>query len=185
MEKCLVDLYSAVTQIDSRYFRSVGTRENGEQYVQDIETSFSTELYHRFKNIMELQINATYYRDLILHYDITKLAINGRPDIVLHRGQDDREDQRMFVEVKTNPNANLDVDFRKLKQATDDYFQFKTVVLVVANRTLQNLSNQIIQNFQDFDQNRKRKIFLITAVLVDNQRVEYNIYKFTSIRNLQ
>ena len=61
MDKCVIDLLSAVTQVNHRYFSATGTRQDQTQYPQVTENSFTAELYHRFSNLMELSINRTYY----------------------------------------------------------------------------------------------------------------------------
>lgn len=185
MDKCVIDLLSAVTHINSRYFNSLGTRENQIQYPQVIENSFSTELYHRFKNIIETPINFQYYDNLILHFDITKLAVGMRPDLVLHQAQENRNNQKMFIEVKTDATVNLTDDFNKLITATDTYLNFQNVVMITANRRFSNLLNLIRQHNQFFeiDENRANRIYFIN-VDTSNLEPEYNIYSLRYNRTL-
>ena len=187
MEKCLVDLYSATTQISPGYFRAIGTRNDQTQYPQNIEQSFSAELYHRFKSIIELPVNAIYYQNLILNFDITKAAVDSRPDLVLHENQANRNNQKMFVEVKTDSEADLSNDFTKLIMATENYLDFKNAVLIVVNRPFNNLL-QTIYNYNDFyniPQPRKERIFIISVFQNSeiNQEVEYNLYSLKFLPN--
>lgn len=181
MEKCIADLFSAVAQVDKRYFNAIGTRRNRTQYPQAIENSFSAELYHRFKNIAELNINSSYYQNLIMHFDISKYGGGLRPDIVLHEAQENRNDQRMFIEVKTDSSADLQNDFDKLLNAIRD-LDFKIAVIVIANRPY-NVSKELVSNrFRQLDYNEKTKLFLINAEILDNGSIDYNLFSFTSIR---
>jgi hypothetical protein len=186
MEKCLVDLYSAATQISPRYFRAIGTRVDQTQYPQNIEQSFSAELYHRFKSIMEIPSNVEYYDNLILQFDITKLAVNSRPDLVLHEDQENVNNQKMYIEVKSDPSASLTNDFDKLIMATDtNYLNFENVVLIVVNRPFNSTLQAIYDhaNFINLDQERKRRIFIVNIEEVENQEIEYNLYSIKYLPN--
>jgi hypothetical protein len=183
MEKCIVDLFSSVTQIDRRYFNAIGTRQNGTQYPQVIENSFTAELYHRFKSISELTINCAYYDNLILHFDISKYAGDLRPDLVLHQAQENRLNQKMYIEVKTDCDANLANDFDKLLYAIRD-LEFKNAVMVLVNRPFAS-SKEIVSNaFRHLEFNEKEKLFLINIEILVNNSIDYNLFSFTSIRKV-
>jgi hypothetical protein len=187
MEKCVVDLFSATTQIKPDYFRALGTRFDQTQYPQNIEQSFSAELYHRFKLIMDLPVNSSYYNNLMLNFDITKAAVDSRPDLVLHENQANRNNQKMFVEVKTNPEADLSGDFSKLIMATDNYLSFNNSVLIVVNRPFANLL-QTIYGYNDFyilNPERKAKIYIISVFHnpETNQEIDYNLYSIKFLPN--
>lgn len=184
MDKCVIDLLSAVTQIIPRYFNALGTRENGEQYGQVTENPFTAELYHRFKNIIETHINFQYYDNLILHFDITKLSVGMRPDLVLHEAQENRNVQKMFIEVKTDPAVNLTDDFNKLITATDTYLHFENAVLITVNRRFRDLLNLIRQHkaFFELEETRAKRIFFIN-VDSSNPQAEYDIYSLRYNRN--
>ncbi len=164
MEKCIVDLLFAITQVKPNYFRTVGMRNDRTRYSQNIEQSFNAELYHRFKNLMEFPINKEYYDRLTLNFDILKSSVESRPDIVLHESQSNRNDQRMFIEVKTNQRAILDNDFDKMITAIE-VLDFKNAVLVVVNRRFESILRTVrtYQKFQDLIQENRRKIFIINV----------------------
>lgn len=181
MEKCIVDLFSSVAQIDHRYYRAIGTRRNRSNYSQDIENAFSAELYHRYKSLSELPINSTYYQNLILHFDISKYGGDLRPDIVLHQAQENRDNQKLFIEVKTDSTADLQNDFDKLLFAIRE-LEFKNAVLVIVNRPF-NISKDLVSNtFRGLDYNEKKKLFLINAEITADNSIDYNLFAFTSIR---
>lgn len=182
MEKCIVDLYSAVAQIDRRYFNDIGTRANQTQYQQNTENPFSAELYHRFKTITELPLNLYYYNNLILQFDITKASVDMRPDLVLHEAQANRNIQKMFIEVKTNPNVNLEDDFQKLITATEEYLHFDNAVIIVINRPFTNTKQLISNYFRNIDFDTRKKMFLINVEIQENMDIDYNLFQFTSIR---
>ena len=181
MEKCIVDLFSAVTQIDRRYFSAIGRRANREPYPQLTEASFSAELFHRFKNIIELPINSEYYNNLILHYDITKGHMNGRPDLVLHQAQENTNDQRLLIEVKTDAGADLIDDLNKLITATDNYLHFDNVALIIVNRQFINTKQITSDFFRILDFERRKKIFLINIEILQNNKIDYNLFQFSQI----
>jgi hypothetical protein len=80
MEKCVEDLKLAVSRISDRYYETTGRRQNNETYDQQIEMSFSAELYHHFRTIMDHGDNHYHYTGLILNFDINKQAVGMRPD---------------------------------------------------------------------------------------------------------
>ena len=178
MEKCVIDLFCAVTQINSRYYNTIGVRQNQTNYPQETEQSFSAELFHRFKSIIELPVNSEYYRNLILHFDITKAAVQMRPDMVLHENQENRNNQKMFIEVKTDSGVDLNVDFNKIKVATEEYLHFQNVVMIIANRSFEDTLEEMIVYFNELPIIQKDKIYLITAELIDINNIDYNIYSF-------
>ena len=44
-KRCIVDLFNAIKKIIPDYFKAIGTRYDQSQYPQNIEQSFSAELY--------------------------------------------------------------------------------------------------------------------------------------------
>ncbi|NEW77998.1 MAG: hypothetical protein GZ086_00935 [Gelidibacter sp.] len=187
MEKCIIDLICATTQITPVHFRAIGTRENHSQYDQNIEQSFSAELFHRFKSLIELPANTNYYNNLILHFDITKLSVGSRPDLVLHESQANRNNQKMFIEVKTDPKANLTDDFNKLIMSTAEYLNFQNSVLIVVNRSFEETHN-LIKNHKEFysiPNERKSRIFIINLYQGEDDLIDYNLYNIKYLYNKQ
>jgi len=177
MEKCVIDLFSAITQVSPLYFNAIGTRYNEEQYHQVTENPFTAELYHRFKYLTEQKINEQYYINLILHFDITKASVNRRPDLVLHQGQENRNDQRMFIEIKTDANVSLTDDFNKLIQATDEYLNFKNVVMITVNRKFSDLLNLITVHSEFFNLQVERANRIYFFNIDSSQELpQYEIY---------
>lgn len=181
MEKCIIDLFSSITQIDSKYYKAIGTRHDGTTYPQVIENSFTAELYHRFKTIMEQGINIDYYNNLVLHFDIGKYAGEIRPDLVLHEAQENRNNQKMYLEVKTDSAANLQGDFDKLLYAIRD-LEFKSAVLIVANRNFKETKELVSNNFGPISFEEKKKLYLINAEILNDGSIDYNLFPFTSIK---
>jgi uncharacterized protein YjcR len=185
MDKCIIDLMSAVTQVRADYFSSTGTRYDQTQYEQVTENSFTAELYHRFKNLMELNVNKDYYDNLIFQFDITKMAYGIRPDLVLHQNQANRNVQKMFIEVKTDTNADLTDDFNKLISATDNYLNFENAVMITVNRKYGELLNLIRQHHEFFnlEDNRKDRMYFIN-VNTANDKPQYDIFSLKYNREL-
>lgn len=163
MEKCIIDLLSSVSQVNPKYFNAIGTRVDLTRYEQIIENTFTAELYHCYRNIMDLSSNNNYYNNLILHFDISKFGGNMRPDLVLHNAQDNRIIQKMFVEVKANPTINLDNDYSKIYRAIVE-LDFQNVVLVTIDRNINTVENEI-QNY--FNQNNRVQNIINRVALIN------------------
>jgi hypothetical protein len=108
-----------------------------------------------------------------------------RPDLVLHEAQENRNNQKMFIEVKTDPSVNLTDDFTKLITATDTYLNFQNVVMVTVNRRFSDMLNLIRQHNQFFeiDETRAKRIYFIN-VDTSSLKPEYNIYSLRYNRTL-
>lgn len=163
MEKCIIDLLSSISQVSPRYFNAIGTRTNSTRYQQIIENTFTAELYHCYRNTMDLSNNNNYYNDLILHFDISKFGGNMRPDLVLHNAQENRDNQKMFVEVKANPNINLDNDYSKIYRAIVE-LDFQNVILITINRNINTVENEI-RNY--FNHNNRIQNIINRVVLIN------------------
>lgn len=119
MEKCITDLIDAIKKVDDNYIKVIGFNVEDKVYQQAAENAFTAELYHQFKSIIEND-KTGYYKNLQLHYDLTKMRFNGqRPDLVLHRAPDSRDIQRLYVEIKTcKSTIDYNSDFDKIFLAT-------------------------------------------------------------------
>ncbi len=115
MEKSIIDLIAALTNIDKTYITIIGLNQRSKEYQQSAEAAFTAELYHQWKNIIRND-STDYYDDLQIHYDLTKERFGGkRPDLVLHKGPNSRSIQKLYVEIKTSlATTNYDSDFEKL-----------------------------------------------------------------------
>lgn len=115
MEKSIVDFIAALTNIDRTYIRLIGLNHNNEAYQQAAEGAFTAELYHQWKSIINNDV-LNYYQGLQIHYDLTKERFEGkRPDLVLHTAPNSRNNQKLYVEVKTSRStANYFSDFDKI-----------------------------------------------------------------------
>ncbi|MFP5470015.1 MAG: hypothetical protein ACLGGV_00310 [Bacteroidia bacterium] len=144
MEKSVLDLAFAFTQVRSVYYQGEAIGYRGGLYNQNTELSFCAELYHQFRLIMSKDHSA-YYRRTILQFDINKQLSdhNIKPDLVLHNGQNNRSNQNLYVEVKTNPESSLNEDLSKIITAVDGDLQFRNAVIIVVNRDLNVTINEI------------------------------------------
>ncbi|MEN2401040.1 hypothetical protein GKZ90_0014735 [Flavobacterium sp. MC2016-06] len=133
-----------------------------------LERYFCSELYYTWKTIIKRN-NSGQYKSLKLNSEISKtnltLALksyetlkNSRlfekiksnnlidktyfvPDLVLHGGHDNIDDQELIVEVKyydNLKNGNFEEDFYKLA-IYQKIFQFKTCVFLIMNITIKQL----------------------------------------------
>ena len=114
-------LLYCLNQIDSHYLNVMGLNQANRTYQQAAENAFTAELYHKLKSEQH-----RYDEDSVWHFDLNKERANSiRPDLVLHQSPHNRNDQRIFVEVKTDPstsNRQVISDLTKLHNAvkTDD-----------------------------------------------------------------
>jgi len=113
-------LLKRANEIDSHYLKVMGYSRGDEIHQQAAENAFTAELYHL------LRMNQDEYdeqSELIWHFDLNKERVKSiRPDLVLHASPDNRNDQRIFVEIKTNSNTSdvaIQKDLEKLNNAVD------------------------------------------------------------------
>lgn len=149
MEKCIIDLASAIGKIDADYTQVIGFDFNSEKYLQAAEHAFSAELYHQFRTIIEND-RTRYYKKIKLQFDLEKQRFGGRrPDMVLHASPMNRNDQRLYIEVKTNLKKKaFKKDFNKLFLATavsneKEQLGFVNAVLVVGKIELDKIEKHV------------------------------------------
>jgi hypothetical protein len=186
MEKCIDDIRKAIKEIDSLYIEVIGKTSEGNAYEQAAEAAFTAELYHQYKTIIARNDNG-YYSNLILHYDLTKQGFNGqRPDLVLHKGPDNRDDQRLYIEIKTSRiTNNYKSDFDKLFRAVSEenkfeYLGFKNAVFLTAKSNYEDVKNSIIDYIRNnnlISDTRKNKIYSIHL----EQNLKITVTKFSEI----
>ena len=182
MEKCVRDIFYAVLKVDSAHINVVGINGDNANYNQNAENNFTVQVYSKLENIMQLD-NTGYYHGLTQNFDILKFKFNIRPDIVLHRGNDNLDDQRMYVEVKTDPKANLSEDLRKLLLAVDDELHFENGVLIVGkkvlDRTILDILGYLDEENISNDDVKLKKLFLIHFIGIDD--IAYSIIPFSEL----
>ncbi len=186
MEKCIIDLLSAITNVSSTYIRIIGLNDGNERYEQAAENAFSAELYHQYKTIIEND-NTEYYRRLELHYDLTKQRFNNRrPDLVLHISPDTRLDQRLYVEVKTSiRTTNYNSDFEKIILATatnDNHNQlgYKNAVFISLRAHINEVKESIHNYIQKNGLEEDEKLNRIYCIHTLNAK-EITIFKFNDL----
>lgn len=183
MEKCIIDLVAALVNVDDTYINVIGFRQNNETYQQAAEASFTAELYYQFKSIINND-KTGYYNNLQLHYDLTKERFNGqRPDLVLHRGPNSREDQRLYVEVKTDRSLrNYNADFDKIFKALDEnnngdqlgYSNALFISLHSQDVNAEEAINQYINNNNLVSDSRLKKVYWVH--FTDNMKVNVRVF---------
>ena len=181
MEKCISDLVIAIGNLDQNYLNIVGLNGGSEEYIQAAENPFVVELYHQFKSIIEVD-KSNYYNNLQLHFDLVKERFNcKRPDIVLHNAPDNRDDQKLYIEVKTNSTINTSQyysDFDKIVLALStnnngNHLDFKNAVFItvksdneLVKRTIKryfkenNIANEILKKAYSLHINSDKSIII-------------------------
>ena len=160
MNEYLQDLFSAFQLVDSRYyftevFRDIDNyHQEQEAVIQSTENSFSAELFRHWRNIMEENHKIDQYNNLALDFDVRKDWVDYRiiennkqsyrPDLVLHLSQLNWEPefQKVYVEVKTNPNPFVKDDIQKITNAIYN-LQFERGVFISVNSDFTLLTNLI------------------------------------------
>lgn len=168
MEKSIVDLIAALTNIDRTYIRLIGLNHNNEEYQQAAEGAFTAELYHQWKSIINND-STGYYQGLQIHYDLTKERFEGkRPDLVLHTAPTSRKNQKLYVEVKTSRStANYYSDFDKIFLAVSpdndaELLGYQNAVFLSTTATYKSVCDTIkdyLKNKDFRDDERLSKIF--------------------------
>lgn len=186
MEKCVIDLLSAICRIESTYISIIGFNSNDETYQQAAESAFTAEFYHHYKSII-VNDNTNYYSNLLLHYDLTKMRFDGRrPDLVLHKGPDTREIQKLYIEIKTSASTNnYTSDFEKIFLATEENngankLGFQNAAFISVKANIESVYQKIreFKNSKQLEDKRYEKIYSIH--LLENNTIE--IKKFSEIK---
>ena len=96
-------------------------------------------------------------------------ANNIRPDLVLHKSPDNRDDQRIYIEIKTNPNVTdfqIRKDLRKiLKAVTKDEINlysnklgYKCAFMIIGNIEFTKLKANCLKVFNKTKIKEREKI---------------------------
>jgi hypothetical protein len=149
-----------------------------EEYEQHVERNFAYELYHQYRLLMEKDANRELFNGLQLNGETPKIGFNDTiigknviiPDLVLHKSQLNIEEanQKLFVEVKINENADLGKDIAKLLFAVMPPLSFQEGVLICINISFADVKNQI-RNYPRIKRYPEvlKKIFLLHPDLED------------------
>lgn len=186
MNEYLKDLYKAFSQVNSRYFftevvRDMNNYDDKNKVKQMTENSFTAELFRHWRNIMESKEDRNLYGHLALDFDIRKswwsddIKVSQksfRPDLVLHKSQLEygTDNQKVYIEVKTNPNPRIKNDILKLINSQNT-LNFEKGVFISINSEYYNLVN-LIRSSVNFENQR-----LIHKKIIINWD---NIYLFHS-----
>ena len=176
MNDYLEDLHKAFLQVNSRYFftevvRDMNNYDDKNKVKQMTENSFTAELFRHWRNIMESKENRTLYEHLALDFDIRKswwsddikVSLKSfRPDLVLHKSQLEygTDNQKVYIEVKTNPNPRIKNDILKLTNSQYT-LKFEKGVFISINSNYDNLVI-FIRNFVNLENQRliQKNIFI-------------------------
>lgn len=162
-------IIKSLENIDSHYYKVMGVSIDRE-YQQAAENAFTAELYYQLKTYQ-----VDYSDDKLLwHFDLNKeRAFSIRPDLVLHKFPNDRDDQRIYVEIKTNKNTDdqeIKKDLIKLINAVSDDNKSKNLGFFIAFYIIGNINL-----------NLKKEVFKTTFSEVDKTILEkINVIYFDS-----
>jgi len=186
MEKCITDLIEAIKNVDNNYITVIGFHNDNSEYQQAAENAFSAELYHQYKSIIENN-KMEYYKGLQLHYDLTKQRFNGqRPDLVLHRAPNSREDQRLYIEIKTNRTViNFDSDFGKIFLALEpnnenEKLGYKNAVFLSVKSPLNQVQESIKSYIKAHNLENDERLIRAYSIHLGNKK-NITINKFSDL----
>ena len=186
MDHYLLDLRRAFKNVETFYFEHEALNANRELYRQVAENNFTSELRHQFRNLMESPCNQARYVGLQLHHDILKNLPDRRiePDLVLHAGQNNHDQQKIYAEVKLRfAPQELRQDIDKLVYAISDVLNFEYGVMIVLNESLDRTKRVIRDHL---DQTTKvedlLKLRLYHAAIQVNGRAKYSFANFCQIK---
>lgn len=181
MNRYLIDLAWAFQQVPSRYYGNLALNENNDEYQQNLEHNFTSEIVRHFRNNMDSIYNTQSYYGLNLDFDINKARVGMKPDLVLHNKNNNNHAQVFFVEVKTNPNADLTSDILKLLRALTE-LEYDSAVMIVVNKEFNNAIRQInaVMN-QYIGWPFAKKLFLYHSCLTNN-RANFTFTNFQDIK---
>lgn len=156
----LKDLFYAITTIDDEYCNWTYYHKT----IQKTERVFAYELYHKLKLIAEIkktQYNGIKFNGEIgkkILSDINKLGTeytveqkNFNPDLVLHKGQIDKEseNQKLIIEIKTTNTTDEKIakDIIKLNYGIA-YLNFQFGVFISVNTDFDTIKDKLKRIFQ-------------------------------------
>lgn len=156
----LKDLFYAITTIEDEYCNWTYHHET----IQKTERVFAYELYHKLKliaGIKKTQYNGIKFNGEIgkkILSDINKLGTdytveqkNFNPDLVLHKGQIDKEseNQKLIIEIKTTNTTDEKIakDIIKLNYGIA-YLNFQFGVFISVNTDFDTIKDKLKRIFQ-------------------------------------
>lgn len=162
------DIFRAVENVDISLKEVIGKRNDNSDYRQAAENAFTADLYSEIKTIVKTD---HHYKGLQIHFDLNKPRANNiRPDIVVHKAPNSREDQRIYIEVKTDLKValqDINLDLIKLEHAVSPSKDFspklgyKVGIYIVAGVELDWLKKILIAPYQDDQLPVLQKLWLI------------------------
>ena len=118
----LENLFKAILNVRDEYYKySLEKIAGNDEYQEQLERVFAYELYHQWSIIQE-GYNKKVSKDLcrFINGEAGK-KLNGcqiYPDMLLHGGQDDTENQEIAIEIKRKVGINKDNLIEDLKKLT-------------------------------------------------------------------
>lgn len=181
MNQYLQDLENAFRLVRINYYRWEALRGNGLNYEQEAENNFSSEIIRHFRNNMERDENRALYNGLDCHFDVRKTRMHLQPDIVLHESPSNRNRQIFYCEVKVKTDADLTDDLRKLKIAISNDLNFSNAVIIVVNKALEVVKEDIINFYNDSNSNDLNKLFLFHGISNLGNSISFTTLNFSDI----
>lgn len=164
-------LLNAISNVDKQYLSYAEYNANAEDrkdQIDQLERVFAYELYYQWSLLKD--------DNMVLNGEIGKI-LNDKywyPDMVLHGGQGDPENNRVVVEIKREcmVKGNYKVileDFKKLssflkseeKSSQDDckFRNYKNAVFILLKGKIEKISDMLKE-----EKNRKTKLMVILSV---------------------
>lgn len=187
MNEYLLDLRNAFESVSRAHYEVVGLNREGNRVLQPAENDFSRVVVTNWEEIARREDRRNCYMDLQFNFDLDKLRVGIRPDIVLHNAPDNQDRQEICIEVKTSPAVELRRDLEKLIQAISNNLNFNNAIMIVVNKNLKS-TLKIIRNFIRFsnlDEESLSKLYLYHG-RIDNEnqdRIIYNYFSFSDLEN--
>ena len=183
-------LLQAIRNVDKEYLSYADTNANVEvgerpDVINQLERVFAYELYHQWSMLKD--------EELVLNGEIGKIWTkdNWYPDLVLHGGQDNPDDNEIVVEIKRecmihgNKKAIID-DLRKLsgflvsvENAQDKKFRnYEDAVFILLKGELVEISNALKDKELMSGEELNEKIICVTY----NEKKEIKISRLSQLR---
>ncbi|MBE2289857.1 MAG: hypothetical protein IAE95_09900 [Chitinophagaceae bacterium] len=167
LPKELEYVLAASKLVEQHYYRPVGIGNNQN------EINHAGEGHYTLGLVLQLETLKPEYGDnerLIWQYDIPKVRANDiQPDLVFHDPADGRPDQRIYIEIKTDPgttDARYNSDLEKLIRAVSPndtngpLLGFSFGIFLVGNKQLNQLET-LIRNMRTNIGGLAEKLYLI------------------------
>lgn len=181
MNQYLQDFENAFRLVGINFYHWEALSDSGPDYEQCAENNFTSEIVRHFRNNMYRAENRALYNGLECHFDVRKSRVHLQPDIILHESPSNQNRQIFYCEVKTRVDASLIDDLSKLQIAISADLNFNYAVIIVVNKGLELVKNDIFNFYNGSNSADLNKLFLFHGIPNPDSTISFTTASFNDI----